>query len=1085
MRPDGSGLAWAIRVLGIGIALLAGSAHAAETSASVRAVSSDAEGVVLEIATGELALVDADAPSIGFDRIVVHGTGFSQIIGAPRVPVVGTLVAVPPAAEPRLEVLEVDPEKPYRGVQLEPVALPVVEETVEGPRPALRFQIDEEIYTQDAEYPRVLAELGQKARLRDQDVVPLRVYPVRFNPVRRTLRHHSRLRVRVRFVEPVAVLAEAPPARAPSPEFDRILEHLVVNYPGAGPRAAAVRPLGTSGGPLTAGAMSASPRVKLGVEADGLYRVTGSDLQAAGLDIWSIDPQMLRVENLAQEIAVRVIGEGDASFDPGDSVEFYGQAMTGEFTRRNIYWLEVGDVPGSRMSDKDVEPSGTAPVQDTHYPTVHAEDANTLYWQAMPNGDGLDHYFWQQYVAPSLNPVSVTLPKLATTAASAAIRVALHGKTNVVQNPDHHTRVLVNGNLVDDQYWEGQVPFEHSATFSQSLLLAGANTVSVELVDDTGAVVDVSYLNFIEVDYTAELTALGDELRFVGVGGTATEYPVAGFTEATIELYDVSDPLDVKRCVGGVVSGPPSDSTLSFEDDASPAPEYFALASSAKRTPASLEVDTPSDLASTANGADYLVISHGDFLASMTPLLQLRAQQGLRTFAADVADVYDEFSFGVFDPTAIRDFIQYAYESWEAPAPTFVVLVGDANRDYLDYLGSGTPDFVPTHLFETTFFGQAPEDNFYAAVSGGDILPDLLIGRISVRTAAEADAVVAKILEYEGSASSQAWNQDALFVADDGPEGFDAVLDSVAAAFLPAAYTASSVYLDDFPDVDAARTALFAEIDEGTVIATYLGHGSISLWAQEVLFSSSDVPALDNGPRYPFVATLDCINGYYPHTSVAFSLAETLLNQPDAAAAAVWSPTGLGFLSEYESIADELYENIFADGETLVGAATVDAVTTAYIELTASSDNVQDLVLFGDPALRLAINRDTDDALDRDDNCPSVPNPGQEDFDGDGQGDACDEDDDDDGLLDVYETNTGVYVSPTDTGSDPLNPDTDGDGIGDGDEVAGGTDPNDPGSPPPGVPALGGVGACMLILALLWSGRRALRSRFRSCARER
>ena len=45
-------------------------------------------------------------------------------------------------------------------------------------------------------------------------------------------------------------------------------------------------------------------------------------------------------------------------------------------------------------------------------------------------------------------------------------------------------------------------------------------------------------------------------------------------------------------------------------------------------------------------------------------------------------------------------------------------------------------------------------------------------------------------------------------------------------------------------------------------------------------------------------------------------------------------------------------------------------------------------------------------------------------------------DSDGDGLPDTVETNTGTYVSPTDTGSDPTNPDTDGDGLNDGEEVS-------------------------------------------------
>ena len=101
----------------------------------------------------------------------------------------------------------------------------------------------------------------------------------------------------------------------------------------------------------------------------------------------------------------------------------------------------------------------------------------------------------------------------------------------------------------------------------------------------------------------------------------------------------------------------------------------------------------------------------------------------------DIEDIYGEFSYGMRNPQALKDFLFRARSSWRRP-PRFVLLVGDASFDPRNYEGYGSFDFVPTKLVDTAYLETASDDWFVDFDDDG--LPDLAVGRLPVRTAEEA-----------------------------------------------------------------------------------------------------------------------------------------------------------------------------------------------------------------------------------------------------------------------------------------------------------------------------------------------------------
>jgi hypothetical protein len=341
------------------------------------------------------------------------------------------------------------------------------------------------------------------------------------------------------------------------------------------------------------------------------------------------------------------------------------------------------------------------------------------------------------------------------------------------------------------------------------------------------------------------------------------------------------------------------------------------------------------------HGYDLVILSHRDFLGSLQPLKTLRESQGLRVALVDVEDVYDEFSFGVKSPKAIKDFLALTRTNWRR-SPRFVLLVGDASFDPRNYYRFGDFDYVPTKLIDTVYMETASDDWFVDFNNDG--LPEIAIGRLPVQKAEEASLIVSKIVGYEQVGRLNG----ALLVADrmgGNDLDFEAATEEVR-ALLPPYIVVSKISRGDFRSDGQARGEILTRINQGLLLVNFIGHGTVWGWNGDLL-STGDADDLTNGMRLPFFIGMTCLNGWF-HDPYLESLAEALLKAEGGGAVAVWTSSGLTEPDKQVVMNKELIRLLFGRDAITLGEAVARA--------KASVDD-QDIrrtwILFGDPTTRL------------------------------------------------------------------------------------------------------------------------------------
>jgi hypothetical protein len=203
--------------------------------------------------------------------------------------------------------------------------------------------------------------------------------------------------------------------------------------------------------------------------------------------------------------------------------------------------------------------------------------------------------------------------------------------------------------------------------------------------------------------------------------------------------------------------------------------------------------------------------------------------------------------------------------------------------------------------------------------------------------------------------SEEGWEKRVLLVADDDEPGFKGM--SEACADIPSsAYHISRKYLKEYPDPLDLNRELIDEINAGALLVNYVGHAAEDYWADEPIFEASDIGTLKNGPKYPLVVAMTCLNGYFVEAFEGYdSLAEVLMKSSDKGAVAMFTSTGMTAPEEQALLDGGLFEALFEQGERRLG----EAVDYGKCNVLANSDSggeaVSTFMLFGDPATEMKV----------------------------------------------------------------------------------------------------------------------------------
>jgi len=670
---------------------------------------------------------------------------------------------------------------------------------------------------------------------------------------------------------------------------------------------------------------------KISVTGDGVYKINADFLRKAGFNPDQIDPRTIKIFSglnsmLPQpnstarpqdltEAAIFVSGESDGKFNGEDFILFYAQGpdaysfnpqrqifsyTNNLFTDKNYYFLTVSSGNGKRLNTSD-NLNGSFPViqQFDDFAFFETEKYNLL-----KSGR---QWFGEQFDTNTEATVRFDIPAIV---ANTDVRLVSHVMAQSISNCSF--KVFFNGipaldqpigAVPNTQYGlKGRVKVDTVELNSTTVKAALQNTQDIKYQFTRGTTpgISVGYLDFLLFSFKRQLALYGSQTGFISAESLsqATSTFEIGSTDAKSIVWEVTDPF-ASKVQSALLSG----GKLRFSTATSALKKFIVFNPDQATAPNFEGVVANQNLRGLAT-TSLVIITHPLFKSEADRLAAHRqSHTGITVAVVTTEQVYNEFSSGKPDFTALRDFIRNQYKKTNSQLRN-VLLFGRGSYDYQDRVLSNT-NFVPVYESVNSLspLDTYSSDDYFALLEDNEgaweeapavsSTLDIGIGRLPIKKIEEAKAIVDKLIQFDTDPKANgSWKKNILFVADDG-NGFlhQFQADGLASSIdqLYGSFETRRLFLGSFAQITNptgqyspdATHELDLATRSGQAIINYTGHGSEKIWTQEQILTESTVLNLKNGPRYPFYVTATCEFGRNDDPFIT-STAERILTTPKA-----------------------------------------------------------------------------------------------------------------------------------------------------------------------------------------------------------